>query len=100
MAHAHVLLRGGVGLDGHGVREVSGLHPESELIECRHGNSPEFSTLKMPGLRRAGNVTSKRVVVASGHGFLDWSFRIRMNTIQRQPLTIRLLDKSGAPTMV
>jgi phage tail-like protein len=88
--------------DSMGMRfqEVSGLDAEAQPIEYRHGDSPAFSTVKVPGLRKAGNVTLKRGVVASGDGFRDWCFRIRMNTIQRQALTIRLRDESGAPTMV
>jgi phage tail-like protein len=81
-------------------QEVSGLDTEAELIEYRHGDNPVFSTVKMPGLRKAGNVTLKRGVVANGDGFLDWCSRIRTNTIQRLTATIRLLDEAGAPTMV
>ena len=30
----------------------------------------------------------------------DWFNEIKMNTIKRKPITISLLDESGAPTMV
>ena len=32
--------------------------------------------------------------------FLDWFNKIKMGVIERQPVTIKLLDESGAPTMV
>ena len=33
-------------------QEVSGLDTEYDIIEYRAGNSPEFSTVKMPGLKK------------------------------------------------
>mgnify|MGYP001804838086 CR=1 FL=1 len=41
-------------------QEVSGLDTESQPIEYRHGNSPKFSTIKMPGMIKSGNVTMKK----------------------------------------
>ena len=32
-------------------QEVSGLDREAEPIEYRHGDSPEFSTIKIPGIK-------------------------------------------------
>ena len=32
-------------------QEVTGLDTETQQIEYRHGDSPVFSTLKMPGIR-------------------------------------------------
>ena len=34
-------------------QEVSGLDTEADVIEYRAGNSPQFSTVKMPGLKKA-----------------------------------------------
>lgn len=81
-------------------QEVSGLDTETQVIEYRHGDSKEFSTIKMPGLRQSGNVTMKRGVFASDNKFWDWYAKIKMNTIKRIPVTISLLDESGSPTMV
>ena len=81
-------------------QEVSGLDIEAQPIEYRHGDSPEFSTLKMPGIKKSGNVTMKKGVFKSDNKFWDWFNQIKMNTIKRIPVTISLLDESGAPTMV
>ena len=81
-------------------QEVSGLDTESQPIEYRHGDSPEFSPIKMPGLKKTGNVTMKKGVFKSDNKFWDWFNKIKMNTIKRVPLTISLLDESGSPTMV
>lgn len=81
-------------------QEVSGLDVESQPIEYRHGDSPEFSTIKMPGIKKSGNVTMKKGVFKSDNKFWDWFNEIKMNTIKRVPVTISLLDEAGAPTMV
>jgi phage tail-like protein len=81
-------------------QEVSGLDIEAQPIEYRHGDSPEFSTIKMPGIKKFGNVTMKKGVFKSDNKFWDWFNQIKMNTIKRVPVTISLLDESGAPTMV
>lgn len=81
-------------------QEVSGLDVESQPIEYRHGDSPEFSVIKMPGIKKTGNVTMKKGVFKSDNKFWDWFNQIKMNTIKRVPVTISLLDETGAPTMV
>lgn len=81
-------------------QEVSGLDVEAQPIEYRHGDSPEFSTIKMPGIKKSGNVTMKKGVFKSDNKFWDWFNEIKMNTIKRVPVTISLLDEAGAPTMV
>ncbi len=81
-------------------QEVSGLDVESQIIEYRSGNSPVFSTVKMPGIKKYGNVTMKKGVFKADNKFWDWFNQIKMNTIKRVPVTISLLDEAGAPTMV
>ncbi|NOQ28146.1 MAG: phage tail protein [Bacteroidales bacterium] len=81
-------------------QEVSGLDTEAQPIEYRHGDSPEFSTTKMPGIKKSGNVTMKKGVFKSDNKFWDWYSQIKMNTIKRIPITISMLDEAGAPTMV
>jgi phage tail-like protein len=80
-------------------QEVSGLDVEAQPIEYRHGDSPVFSTIKMPGLKKYGNVTMKKGVFKSDNKFWDWFNQIKMNTIKRVPVTISLLDEAKKPTM-
>ena len=80
-------------------QEVSGLDIESQPIEYRHGDSPLFSEISMPGIRKSSNVTLKKGVFANGNSFWDWYNKIKMNTIQRQTVVIKLLDEEGNPTM-
>jgi len=81
-------------------QEVSGLDTEAQPIEYRHGDSPEFPTIKIPGIKKYGNVTMKKGIFKSDNKFGDWLSEIKMNTIKRMPITISLLDEAGAPTMV
>lgn len=80
-------------------QEVSGLDSEAQPIEYRAGNSPVFSTIKMPGLIKSGNVTLKKGIFKGDNKFYEWYSKIKMNTIARTAVTINLLDESGAPVM-
>jgi phage tail-like protein len=81
-------------------QEVSGLDVEAQPLEYRHGDSPQFSVIKMPGLKKFSDVTLKKGVFKSDNKFWDWFNQIKMNTIKRKTVTISLLDETGAPTMV
>ena len=81
-------------------REVSGLDAEAQVIEYRHGNSPQFSTVKMPGLKKYSNVSLRKGVFVKDNKFFDWFNMIKMNMVQRETVTISLLDEEGNPTMV
>jgi len=81
-------------------QEVSGLNVEAQPIEYRHGDSPEFAVIKMPGIKKYGNVTMKKGIFKSDNKLWDWFNQIKMNTIKRVPVTISLLDEEGKPTMV
>jgi len=81
-------------------QEVSGLDIQSEEIKYRHGDSPEFSVIKMPGMKKVGNITMKKGVFKGDNKFWDWFKQIKMNTIKLLPVTISLLDEGGKTTMV
>ncbi len=83
-----------------GFSEVSGLNIEKQVIEYRDGLSPEFSTVKMPGIAKYGNITLKRGVIKADNEFFDWLNTIKMNTVERRDLIISLLDEEHNPVMV
>ena len=92
-----------VEIDGLGeiaFKEVSGLNLEAQMIEYRHGNSPEFSTIKMPGIKKYGDVELKKGVFVKDNKFFDWFNMIKLNTIERKGVVISLLNEAGEPTMV
>ncbi|MFP3246079.1 MAG: phage tail protein, partial [Paraburkholderia sp.] len=81
-------------------QEVSGLDTETQVIEYRAGNNKVFSTIKMPGIAKFGNVTMKKGIFVKDNKFFDMYSKISMNLIERVTVTIKLLDQGGAPTMV
>lgn len=78
-------------------QEVDGLDSETQIIEYRHGNSPVFYPIKMPGLGRVGNVTMRKGIFVNDNKFWDWYNEIKLNTIKRRTVVISLLDETGTP---
>jgi phage tail-like protein len=83
-----------------GFSEASGLTQELQLIEYRDGNSPDYSTIKMPGLHKYNNVTLKRGVMKGDNEFFKWLNTVKLNTIERRDLTISLLNENHEAVMV
>lgn len=77
--------------------EVSGLETEYEEITYRAGDSPVFTKLKMPGLRKAGDLTIKKGIFKDGEKLWDWVNKVKLGIILREVVTVSLLDESGEP---
>jgi phage tail-like protein len=89
-----------VALDGDtavAFQEVDGLDSETQPIEYRHGNSPVFYPIKMPGLGKVGNVTLRKGIFVNDATFWEWYNAIKLNTIARKTVTISLLDETATP---
>lgn len=80
-----------------GFSEISGLDVETEVIEYRHGASPEFSKTKMPGMQSYSNITLKRGSFQSDNEFYEWWNEIKLNTIDRRDIIISLLNEEHEP---
>ena len=79
-------------------REVSGLEDAAfDVVEYRSGNMSGFAKMKMPGLKRCGDVTLKKVVFKDDQKLWDWINMVKMNVIRRVDMTVALLDGSGSP---
>jgi phage tail-like protein len=83
-----------------GFSEASGLTQEVQLIEYRDGNSPDYSTIKMPGLHKYNNITLKRGISKGDNDFFKWLNTVKLNTIERRNLTISLLNEEHEAVMV
>ncbi|MCY1718983.1 phage tail protein [Prolixibacteraceae bacterium Z1-6] len=83
-----------------GFTEVSGLDVETEVVEYRHGASPEYVKTKMPGMKKYGNITLKRGTFASDNEYFDWWNTVKLNTIERRNITISLLNEEHSPVVV
>ena len=79
--------------------EVTGLNTELDVIEYRYGASVLFSTQKMSGLRKFGDIVIKKGVIASDQAYWDWYNSVEMNTPLRKTVTIELLDETHSPIM-
>lgn len=83
-----------------GFTEVSGLDVETEVVEYRHGASPEYSKVKMPGMQKYSNITLKRGTFASDNEYFKWWNTVKLNTIERRDITISLLNEEHEPVVV
>ncbi len=76
-------------------QEVSGLDTEYDIIEYRAGNSPDFSTVRMTGLKKHSDITLKKGMFKNDTALFDYFSRVKMNTVARETVTIELLDEAG-----
>ncbi|MDP3612307.1 MAG: phage tail protein [Rubrivivax sp.] len=83
-----------------GFAEVSGLTHENQAIEYSDCSFPEYSSIKMPGLRKFSNVTLKRGIVKADNEFFSWLSTIKLNKVERRDVIVALLDEQHAPVMV
>lgn len=88
------------GGDRVGFAEVGGLNVENQFIEYRAGDFPEYSSIKMPGLRKFSNITLKRGIVTADNQFFAWLSTIKLNKADRRDLVISLLNEEHQPVMV
>lgn len=83
-----------------GFSEISGMNIENKVIEYRDGISPEYSKIKMPGMREYSNITLKRGTFKGDNEFYNWLNTISLNTVERRDLTISLLNEKHEPVVV
>jgi phage tail-like protein len=82
-----------------GFAEVGGLNIEKQMIEYRDGMSPEYSTIKMPGIPKFANITLKRGILPADNEFFDWLNTIKLNKAERRDIIISLLNENHVPVM-
>ncbi|MFT5846155.1 MAG: phage tail-like protein [Psychroserpens sp.] len=66
----------GTGMSSIAFQEVSGMDVENQIIEYRKSNSKLFSTEKMPGIVKHGNITMKRGIFVNDNDFWNWHAEI------------------------
>lgn len=79
--------------------EVTGLNVETQVIEYRDGLSPDYSTVKMPGMQKYGNITLKRGAMQGDNEFFNWWNTHQLNTIERRDIIISLLNEKHEPVI-
>lgn len=83
------------GLTKAGFSEVSAPDAALEVVKYREGDYLTPESIKMPGLIEYTNVTLKNGITDS-MDFYQWISNISAGIIERQDLTIILLDDTGA----
>lgn len=82
-------------------QEVSGLDSEYDVMEYRAGNGAPWSTVKQPGLMKNSEVTFKKGMFKNDSNLADYFFKsVSMNVVERQDVTIELLDEAASPLFV
>lgn len=82
-----------------GFTEVSGLDIFFEPIQYREGNSPEYTSQKMPGIVKFNNIILKRGILVGDNDFFKWMNTIKLNTVERRDITINLLNENHEPVL-
>ncbi|MGB0839005.1 MAG: phage tail protein [Chitinophagales bacterium] len=97
-----------VEIDGTAIafQEVSGLDMETDVIEYRHGDSPVFSKVKMPGLIKTTNLVCKKGIF-EGDDRLITEFQgliTDKNFYHNKPrianVIVTLMNEDGTPIMI
>ncbi len=84
-----------------GFTEVTGLDAETNVIEYRDGDSPEFTNIKQAGLRKFSNITLKRGTFEGDNEFYVWWEEVRItDSAERRDITISLLNQDHGPVVV
>jgi phage tail-like protein len=94
----HFTVKWGEGLRV-GFSEVTGLTQENQVIEYRDGSYNEYSSIKMPGLRKFSNIVCKRGIFKADFDYAKWVRTIKLNSVERRNVTISLLDEDHQPVM-
>lgn len=84
------------GLEAGGFSEASGFDASIDVIEYREGDMTAETPMKVPGLKKYGNVTLKQGLT-TGTVLFDWLKTGVNGPIERKTLTLTLLDESQAP---
>jgi len=80
--------------------EVTGLDIQQEIIEYRHGDSKDFSKIKMAGMRKFSNITLKRGTFIGKLEFYQWMSDIQAERVgNRRDVVIKLLNEKHDPVI-
>jgi phage tail-like protein len=83
-----------------GFVEVTGLDIQQQVIEYRDGSDPEYSTRKLPGMRKFSNITLKRGIFKNDNEFFQWYNTISLNTVEKRDIIISLLNEEHEPIVI
>ncbi|MDX1908554.1 MAG: phage tail protein [Bacteroidia bacterium] len=95
-----------VTIDGETIsfQEVSGLDQEADVIDYRHGDSPDFFTIKRQGIVKTSRLVLKKGIFDGDSRLLDifnkvYDKEFISDADGRMEILIELLDETGEPVM-
>lgn len=83
------------GLEAGGFSEVTGFDASIDVMEYREGDMVQ-TTMKIPGLKKYGNITLKQGL-ATSKVLYDWMIAGVNGAVDRKTITITLLDDEENP---
>lgn len=83
------------GLEAGGFSEVTGFDVSIDVIEYREGNMIQ-TPMKVPGLKKYGNITLKKGLVDSKVMY-EWMGAGIKGDVERKTLTVTLMDITATP---
>lgn len=83
------------GLEAGGFSEVTGFDASIDVMEYREGDMVQ-TPMKVPGLKKYGNITLKQGL-ADSIVLYDWIIKGIDGAVERKTITITLLDEEEAP---
>lgn len=83
------------GIEAGGFSEVTGFDASIDVIEYREGDKVQ-TPMKVPGLKKYGNITLKQGLVDS-NVLYEWMYTGVEKDVDRKTVTITLLDIAGEP---
>lgn len=83
------------GIEAGGFSEVTGFDASIDVIEYREGDKVQ-TPMKVPGLKKYGNITLKQGLVDS-KVLYEWMYTGVEKDVDRKTVTITLLDIAGEP---
>lgn len=98
MAYPHGRFRYKVEIDGleaGGFSEVTGFDASVDVMEYREGDMVQ-TPMKIPGLKKYGNITLKQGL-ADSMVLYEWISQGVNGAVQRKTITITLLDEEESP---
>lgn len=80
-------------------QEVSGLSSEKQTFNPKGGNGPAFATVKMPGIKKLGEVTMKKGTATTSKKLTEILSKSNKSGIKKSNITIELIDENSVVTM-
>ncbi len=84
------------GLEAGGFSEVTGFDASIDVVEYREGDMTAETPLKVPGLKKYGNITLKQGL-ADSRVMYDWLASGLTGAVERKTVTLTLLNETQAP---